>query len=351
MRHPLLYKRNHLYHYLLDSLILTVLHSALLYRLCDLPLAISITDAMVYNSLFAVLGFFSWYTVRFLSMDLASPKLSLLSLFNQTATALLFISGWLFSGYFILYHLHLSASYDQFLKAALPWRFVEGLFLYSIVALAYYLYKYYYSYKERITYEAQWNAAIKERELALLKSQLQPHFIFNALNSIHSLMLSDAKGAEEMLTKLAAFLRLSIHQAEEKTVSLTEELENSALYSDIEKIRFRDRLMIQTHVEEGLEQTQVPHLILQPLIENAIRHGLHQTIEAVTVTIDAQKTEKGIEIFISNNHDVKEKKQAGSGTGLLHVRRRMTLLYGRKDLVKVKDENGIFEVRLLIPQY
>jgi two-component system LytT family sensor kinase len=344
MRHPLLYKRSHLYHYLTDCLIVSVLHVFLVLHFCDLSIAEAIADAAVYNGLFAVLGFFCWYTVRFASVD---PTVFL----NQSVTALFFVTGWLFAGYVILHSVHFSEQYDHFLYQALPWRFVEGLFLYSIVALVYYLYKYYQSYKDRATYKAAWNTAIKERELALLKSQLQPHFIFNTLNSIHALMLSDSQRAQEMLTKLAAFLRLSMNQVEDKTVTLREELQNSALYSDIEKIRFGDRLLVKKQIEEGIEEIAVPHLILQPLVENAIRHGLHQMIETVIVTIHAIRTERGLLISITNNHDPMEKKKSGNGTGLFNVRRRMALLYGRKDLVKIKDENGIFEVSLLIPQY
>ncbi|HSZ71312.1 MAG TPA: histidine kinase, partial [Cytophagaceae bacterium] len=262
-----------------------------------------------------------------------------------------FLVIWQTLSYGLLVVLLPSVDYIAFIDRSIPLRLVLGLFLYGIIALSYYLYKYYYSFKERIKRETDWNALMKEGELALLKSQLQPHFIFNTLNSIQALMLSDPERAQVMVVKLASFLRLSMTKHEEKLISLREELENSALYSDIEKIRFGDRLVIETYADEQVLSAVVPPLLLQPLIENAIRHGLHRFLGTVTISIQAASEEKEIRLSVSNNHDPQEQKQWGSGMGLKHVRRRLFLLYGRKDLAQVKDENGIFKIELVIPQY
>ncbi|MDB5272323.1 MAG: LytT family sensor histidine kinase [Chitinophagaceae bacterium] len=348
MRHPLLYRKSNLYQYLMVFTAMSCIHLFVLHEICQLSLKEALLDALVSNGLFAMLGLSSWYVVRYISMDHGS---SALIWFNQWIAAMLFLSIWQGLSYLILVNALPSGKYTAFLDASILLRLLFGLFLYGFLSLSYYLYKYYYSFKARLQREADWNTLVKESELALLKSQLQPHFIFNSLNSIHALMLSDAERAQDMLVKLAAFLRLSMNNSSEKSVTLKEELENISLYSSIEKIRFGDRLMMELQIEEEALTAAVPHLLLQPLMENAIRHGLHQFVGTVTVTLRAVCEEKGLRILLFNNHDPEEKKQKGTGLGLKHVRQRLSLLFGRKDLVKIKDENGIFQIELFIPQY
>jgi len=346
MRHPLLYPLRNLYFYFIAWACIILAHAIVLTYFFHFNLSVSVTDACISNSIFALMALSFWYTVRFISIDTGR---ALFVILNHLIALILFLTLWHYSSFFLLNHLEHDTTYLSFLSGSVPLRLLIGTFLYSIIILAYYLYKYHYTFKQKIIREAEWDILVKESELALLKSQLQPHFIFNCLNSIHALLISDPERAQQMLLNLSSFLRLSMIKDQTKLVPLHEELENSALYSDIEKIRFGDRLIIHTVIEERTLSILVPHQILQPIIENAIKHGLYNYTGVVTILIEACMKEEQLHLSISNNYDPEEKKQDGNGIGLKHVRRRLLLLYGRKNLVHITDENGIFKIELIIP--
>ena len=346
MQHPLLRSKRNLYFYLVAWGLLGGTWAAILRYAYHFPLSLALGDAGVTVGLLALLGMLCWYTVRFISLD-ALPVL--LVVFNHLVTALVFLGLWQAAAYLLLSHLTNEAGYLIWLRASIPLRLVAGLFFYCFIALSYYLSSYYHSLQERLSREAGWNTLVKESELALLKSQLQPHFLFNSLNSLQALMLADPERAGRMLVDLAAFLRLSLNKHQEKLVPLAEELENSALYSNIEKIRFGDRLVIDSQIDEAALAVPVPPLLLQPVLENAIKHGLAQTTEAFTIGIKARLETNGLHLTVTNPHEPPAFKPPGTGIGLKHLRRRLALLYGRKDLVQIEDENGIFQLKILIP--
>ena len=348
MQHPFIRNKKSLYSYFTAWILISGIYAVIIIYFFKQPVSFSITDAGITSSIFALLGLLSWYTVRYISID--SKQISLV-VFNHLIAASVFISIWHFTSYSLLKYAIHDIAYLIFLDSAIPFRIITGLFLYCILALSYYLYKYYISFKSRVERDAEWKTLVKEGELNLLKSQLQPHFIFNSLNSIHALMGIDAERAQQMLLNVSSYLRLSIEKNQEKTVPLYEELENSELYCSIEKIRFQDRLVIQKNIHPETLSLLVPHMILQPLLENAIKHGLFESTEIITIQINSWLEGKLLHIRIQNNHDAAVKKKTGNNLGIQHVRNRFTLLYGRKNLVHITDENSIFQIELLIPQY
>ncbi|WP_018341932.1 sensor histidine kinase [Cytophaga aurantiaca] len=348
MQHPLFVSKRKLYTYIFAWMPVLGIHAFIDIYIYKIPTTLSVIDAGISTGIFAMIGMLSWYTVRFISID--NTKI-LFTILNHFIAALLFITLWFFISNSILKILSNDFYFLNFIQTTTPFRIVIALFFYCILALSYYLYKYYSSYKARIEREAEWKTLVKEGELNLLKSQLQPHFIFNSLNSIHALMYQDMEKAQEMLTNLSSYLRLSIEKNKEKSVPFSEELQNGLLYCSIEKIRFGNRLDIETTISEDSLSCQAPFMILQPLLENAIKHGLFGFIGMVKIEIVSFVEDNALHILIKNNHDPSVHKQNGNGLGLTHVQHRFALSFGRKNLVKIKDENGIFQVELIIPQY
>jgi len=190
----------------------------------------------------------------------------------------------------------------------------------------------------------------REAELYHLRSQLQPHFLFNSLNSINALMISKPDKAREMVFQLSDFLRGTIRKGAEQWVDFSEELKTLKLYLEIEKVRFGHRLQITVNSLPETDGFQLPALILQPLVENAVKFGLYGMVGEVTISIDAVSKGGSLYVVICNPYDPTDHSPQGSGFGLNAVRRRLYLLFGRHDLVRTETIDNIFTVTLTIPQ-
>jgi sensor histidine kinase YesM len=198
--------------------------------------------------------------------------------------------------------------------------------------------------------ETMMNELSKEAELTQLRQQLQPHFLFNSLNSINALVVSQPQKAREMVIQLSEFLRGTIRKDPQKWVSVSEELAYLRLYLDIEKVRFGHRLKINFEIEEGAESLQLPQLLIQPLLENAIKYGLYGVTEEVSINLSISKNQNYLMISISNPYDSEVAPAKGTGFGLNSVERRLFLVFGRKDLLETKQMDSNFNVKLKIPQ-
>ncbi|MBC6368121.1 histidine kinase [Algoriphagus sp. AK58] len=199
--------------------------------------------------------------------------------------------------------------------------------------------------------EAQMLELSKEAELAQLRQQLQPHFLFNSLNSINALVIAQPQKAREMVLLLSDFLRGTIRKDVQKWEILEQELNYLKMYLDIERVRFGHRLSIDFLVEKEAETAKIPPLLIQPLVENAIKHGLYGVTGEVKIEVECQKEGNYLLIVVRNPFDPSYVCAEGTGFGLSSVERRLYLLFGRKDLLQTSNQNGIFEVRLKIPQY
>lgn len=192
----------------------------------------------------------------------------------------------------------------------------------------------------------------RDAELNSLRQQLQPHFLFNSLNSIQVLIGSDPEKARKMVVQLSDYLRSTLKKNNESKHGILEELENSLLYLEIEKIRFGDRLKVETNLSDEtiLKERQVPAMVLQPLVENAVKHGIYQTSGPVTIQLSLKADEQFTYIQISNPFDpeaVQESK--GAGFGLSSLKRRMFLLYGSHAEVSTQTHDHQFVAELKIP--
>ncbi len=189
----------------------------------------------------------------------------------------------------------------------------------------------------------------KEAELAQLRQQLQPHFLFNSLNSIHALVLASPQRAREMVLLLSDFLRGTLRTEGQSWISLADEIKYLSMYFDIERVRFGHRLLVDLQVEEGVEQLKIPPLLVQPLVENAIKYGLYGTLGEVKISLRFQKEGNYLQVIVENPFDGQASVPAGTGFGLSSVERRLFLIFGRTDLLQKIAAKGIFCVHLQIP--
>jgi len=191
----------------------------------------------------------------------------------------------------------------------------------------------------------------KEAELFKLRQQLAPHFLFNSLNSISALVASQPEQARKMIQQLSDFLRGNLKKEEQQWVLFSEEIQYLELYLDIEKVRFGHRL--STVIDHDLDSLdmRLPPMLLQPIVENAIKFGLYDTTDAVTITISARAEGRFIRISVQNPFDPETSRPTkGAGFGLSSIQRRLYLLFARTDLLETRIEDHLFTTTVKIPQ-
>jgi two-component system, LytTR family, sensor kinase len=191
----------------------------------------------------------------------------------------------------------------------------------------------------------------KEAELFKLRQQLQPHFLFNSLNSISALTGSNPEKARHMIQQLSDFLRGTLRKDEQQWNTLEEELKYLQLYLDIEKVRFGHRLQTEINYNVELLSFKLPALLLQPVVENAIKFGLYDTTGDVIIKINASRVDDHLKIMIQNPFDPETSQPIkGTGFGLSSIQRRLFLLFARNDLLKTKKDKDYFITTILIPK-
>ncbi|MGE5234622.1 MAG: sensor histidine kinase, partial [Acidobacteriota bacterium] len=237
----------------------------------------------------------------------------------------------------------------QHLAAALPLLFAVGLLLFLLaVAVHYLLAAIARAHEaERRALAAQVHA--REAELRALKAQLDPHFLFNSLNSVAALAGSDPRAARRMCVLLAGFLRKSLSLGAQELVPLSEELYLAETYLAIEQVRFGDRLRVETQVDEDAQSLAVPPLLLQPLLENAIRHGIAHRLEGGTIELTLHRRGAELDLVVRNPCDGDRPAGAASGVGLRNVRGRLEALYGHRAALATREEGGEHRVHIVLP--
>ena len=193
---------------------------------------------------------------------------------------------------------------------------------------------------------------LRQAELKSLRNQLQPHFLFNALNSIRALTIANPEKARKMIHQLSDFLRGSLRKDDTQMITLKEELEYLHLYLEIEKVRFGHRLETAIHIEaETLWEMKIPNMLLQPVMENAIKFGLYDSTGPVCISLNAQFSNNLLIIQVQNPYDPELALPLhGTGFGLRAVRERLALLFGRQDLVATQKNATDFITTISIPQ-
>lgn len=247
---------------------------------------------------------------------------------------------------------------------ALPWTklffnsylfFDYGTLLYWLMLLVSYATNYYRRYRVGEVRATRLEAQLATAQLHALKMQLQPHFLFNTLHSISALVHKDPQAADKMIARLGDFLRLTLDSAGVQEVSLHQELEFLKCYLDIEAIRFKDRLSVQMNIEPQTLAARLPNLILQPIVENAIRHGIAPRTDAGRIEIAARRFNGSLQVQITDNGpglaaNSNNGRILKEGVGLANTQARLQQLYGDESRLDLANNGkGGFSVTLEIP--
>ena len=233
--------------------------------------------------------------------------------------------------------------------------FSEGVGIYLLIAIITYAFSYYNRYRQGELRATQLEAQLSQAQLQALKMQLHPHFLFNTLHSISALLTRDTESARKMISRLGDFLRLTLENSGSQEVSLKQEIEFLKCYLEIERIRFQDRLTTHVDVDPEALDARVPNLILQPIVENAIRHGIAPRSTPGLIDIQAKQVNGFVRIKVRDNGpglpvNRSDDNLFNKGLGLSNTQTRLNRLYGPEHRFELtNDPRGGLVVTLEIP--
>jgi len=348
MIHPIIANRSRFFIWWLIWLLTGLGQSLMLTFVTDIGTLASFTDGFLSAILYSILSIAIWFPLKQLSPG--QGKLYVI-LVNHILIAVVTILLWLFGVKIITGSiLKDNATYFEFWNQSFSFRLAGGVFVYIVVTLTYYLIISFDNINKKNIKEAKLENMLRETELMMLRSQINPHFLFNSLNSVSSLTVTNPDKAREMVIKLSEFMRYALSRKEDKVVPLEKELINMRLYMEIEKVRFGDRLVLEENIDKKSLDVGVPNMILQPLYENAVKHGVYESVEKVVISVNISKNDIGTTIRIINDFDSDTVPARGTGTGLKNVQRRLDLFYNREAWLGTRKENGKFTAELFIPE-
>jgi hypothetical protein len=249
-----------------------------------------------------------------------------------------------------LAHLIDSPDYAHFIAQSAPIRYMVLFLVISFVTLISWVLHEHEEKTRAIERHQLADATAKEAELNKLRQQLQPHFLFNSLNSVSALTLSDPTAARKMILQLSEFYRNIVKGQSIESTTLKEEVQQMELYLAIEKIRFGDRLRVTMDIDTACLNHMLPPLILQPIIENAVKYGIYGTTGEITIHVHIESENTQTRITITNPFDPDSGyATTGTGYGVSSVKKRMALQYGRMDLFKTEQRDNTFIATLILP--
>jgi two-component system sensor histidine kinase AlgZ len=238
---------------------------------------------------------------------------------------------------------------DRYMLAFAP-TFVIGTLLFLLAASGHYLLIAFDEAREGQKRALEMQVLAREAELKALRAQIDPHFLFNSLNSISALTVADPQGARRMCLLLADFLRSSLVLGAKQQIPVSEELRLVESFLNIEKVRYGQRLSVIRNIDSSCNSCLVPPLLIQPLVENAIRHGIALLVEGGTIRMDVQRHGQDLEIVLENPVDTGGgSSKSGAGMGLENVKSRLAKLFANKASVDVVREDHRFQIRLRLP--
>lgn len=248
----------------------------------------------------------------------------------------------------------LEAGNPFYLEDVMKYMPLRGMFYFLMIAFMTAFYWFRNNSLEQVSMKKREEEAellLRDAELAKLRQQLQPHFLFNSLNSISALAGSKPDEARKMIQQLSDFLRGTLRKDEQQMVPLEEELAHLTLYLDIEKVRFGHRLATEINVPTDCRLLKLPSLLLQPIVENAVKFGLYDTTDAIVIRIHASIDNGDLLVSVLNPFDPRTARpSSGTGFGLSSVQRRLYLLFARNDLLMTSNAFNIFTTTVRIPQ-
>lgn len=312
----------------------------------------AIAEAFVFSFIPAILGIGLWYLVKFTDFEKYRRYRRQELLVRHLSMGIVTLLIWFGSAYFVLDFIsgH-NLEYMAWLDETLTMRVIAGFLTYIIMVSVFYLLINNQNRAEQKLHEEALQNLLYQSELNALRAQIKPHFLFNALNSISSLTITNPQKAQEMVINLSDFMRYSLSFTGDGLSTFKQELNHVKLYLEIEKVRFGDRLMVEENIDESLLDWALPPMVLQPLMENAVKHGMYDISEKSLVRMGAELNGDRLQISISNSYDFSAAKRNGTGTGLQNVKKRFAMIYGIHNLVQIEKDEETFKVQLSIPKY
>ena len=291
----------------------------------------------------------AWYTCR--ARPLGKQSLSRLAA-SQTAAALVAAGLWILAARVLVVELSETAAFhglDNRFTGAIPVILGTGILLYMLSATSYYVYLAVEASRDAEERAIVAQLLARDAELKALKAQVNPHFLFNSLNSISALTTSDAPKAREMCILLGDFLRRTLGLGERQLIPLEEEISLIHAYLAVEQIRFGARLRMEENIATDALPIDVPPLLLQPLVENAVAHGIANLIEGGWIRLNIVRQNGFLSIIVENQFDPDAPARRRNGVGLVNVRLRLETRYGKRASFDARAEGECFRVTLSLP--
>lgn len=335
--HPLLRSAKGILQYTLVWFVPTLLIVGLLGITGTLHWADALILAVVLVLPYAAICLTPWYVCRMLPLK---DEFLWKALLNHLAAAFISSVLWMKAAGFVL---------PQRLHQHLALLFAAGMMLYLLSVALHYVYLAIEDSKEAIRREQQARVLAREAELKALKAQINPHFLFNCLNSISALTAIDAAQAREMCIRLSDFLRNTLRMGEKEAIPFGEELALVNTYLAVEQVRFGARLKVERSIEAGCEGCSVPPLLLQPLVENSVKHGIASLVDGGTIQLRASCSNGSLHIRVENDFDPESPALRRTGLGLTNVRNRIATRHGNRGRLDVTVSESRHRVDVLIP--
>src|SRR5580704_12151215 len=333
--HPIFNRRGSFLLYIGLWVVLAVLLAGLL----RMPGRLAWRDALIIAAplclFYAFVCLAPWYVCSYLPLR-STPWFKLIV--NHVGAALLAAGLWVSFAHVIASEAGTGAQ----LRPSIPDLVVVGLLLYAVsVALHYALLA--------VEQSRESEVQAREAELRALKAQINPHFLFNSLNSITALTTVDPARAREMCIRLSDFLRSTLGLGERESISWREELQLARTYLEVEQIRFGARLHVEMNVDDDCAECMVPPLLLQPLIENAVKHGIATLVDGGTITVEGHVNNGLLEVSVENGFDPDSPAPRRHGLGLRNVRNRLATRFGDVAHLSAQSTENRFRAEMIVP--
>ena len=347
--HPILARKGRLAAYLAAWLPVAAVLTALLSRPGSLSVGEAASLALPLTLVYAFLGLSVWYTCRGLPL---LPGRAVRLAATHGAAALLTTAVWVALGAGLSRLLALLPRLETLptlYAREVPSLFAAGTLLYLVCVGLHYVLLSFEAARDAERREAGLRLLAREAELAALKARIQPHFLFNSLNSISALVGQDPARAREMCVSLSDFLRRSLALGERGSIPVSEEIALARSYLAVEGVRFGNRLAFEQEIDPAGEPCLVPPLLLQPLVENAIVHGIATLVEGGVVRLEARRAGHRLRILVENPFDPDAPPRPRGGLGLALVRKRLVAAYGDDAIFAAKRLPGRHLAVISIP--
>ena len=346
--HPILEDRRRLAIYLLAWLAIGLLLTAGLRSEAAWTTTVAFFLPLCF--VYAFVGLSAWYLCRAFPLDANSGTWNLVLV--QMIAAAVAGAMWMALGYVwaaALDALVGSVGADALYTQQRPILFLVGTLLYWFAAACHYLLIAFQVSREAETRAVEQTLLAREAELRALRAQIDPHFIFNSLHSISALTTADAAAARRMCLLLADFLRETLRAGSSSRISFADEWALAERFLAIEQVRLGSRLQVTRETDPLVVGCQVPPLLLQPLVENAVVHGIGQLVDGGTIRMTARLEGSTLMITVENPCDPDRLRTRGVGLGLELLRKRLVTEFGMYDAVRAEEQSGRFRVEVRIP--